>query len=155
MKKLFFLAGFFCLPFVNQAQNATDLSAAAGDAKKSIGESLALKEEAYDFGMIPQGKPVHHVFFVTNTGNSPLKLANVQASCGCTTPEWDKENPILAGQDGKITVGYNAASEGPFNKTITITYNETQSKQITIKGEVWRTPASSAPENKELNELRN
>ncbi|HAN65206.1 MAG TPA: hypothetical protein DCQ34_02465 [Chitinophagaceae bacterium] len=36
-----------------------------------------------------------------------------------------------------------------------MTYNENLSKQITIKGEVWKTPAASAPENSGLNELKN
>ena len=58
------------------------------------------------------------------------------------------------GEKTKITVGYNAASEGPFTKSVTITYNGTLTKQITIKGEVWKTPVSSAPENKALETLK-
>ncbi len=155
MKKILFIIGFSCLTTFIFAQQGTDgANVGSTELKKTAEESLILKEDVYDFGKIPQGKPVHHVFIVTNTGKTALKLANVQASCGCTTPEWDKETPIPAGTDGKITVGYNAASEGAFNKLITITYNETQSKQITIKGEVWKTPAASAPENKALNDLK-
>ena len=155
MKKILLIAGFSFISVAIFAQQGTDIASTTTDVKKVAEETLALKEDTYDFGKIPQGKPVHHVFLVTNTGKSPLKLANVQASCGCTTPEWDKETPIPAGEDGKITVGYNAASEGAFTKLITITYNETQSKQITIKGEVWKTPTASAPENKGLNDLKN
>ncbi|MEO7766973.1 MAG: DUF1573 domain-containing protein, partial [Ferruginibacter sp.] len=58
------------------------------------------------------------------------------------------------GEKTYITVGYNAASEGKFSKPVTITYNGTQSKQIIIKGEVWKTPVASAPENKELGNLK-
>ena len=155
MKKIILIAGFSFLSVVSFAQQGNDVAPNATETKKAPEETLVLKEEVYDFGKIPQGKPVHHVFTVTNSGKVPLKLANVQASCGCTTPEWDKENPIPAGEDGKITVGYNAASEGAFNKTITITYNETQTRQLIIKGEVWKTPAASAPENKGLNDLKN
>ena len=54
-----------------------------------------------------------------------------------------------------ITVGYNAAAEGPVTKAITITYNGSQTKQITIKGEVWKTPVTSAPENSAVNSLKN
>ena len=116
---------------------------------------LSLKETEFDFGKIPQGKPVTHIFEVTNKSNIPLKIANINASCGCTTPEWEKDKVIAPGEQTKITVGYNAAAEGPFTKFITVSYNETQSKQITIKGEVWKTPGSSAPENKGLNDLKN
>ena len=117
-------------------------------------ESLGLKETTYDFGKIPQGKPVIHLFEVVNTGKDSLRISNVQASCGCTTPEWEREKVQAPGQSTKITVGYNAASEGIFSKFITVTYNGTQSKQITIKGEVWKTPLSSAPENAGLKGLK-
>ena len=118
-------------------------------------ETLSLKETEFDFGKIPQGKPVTHIFSVSNTGTTSFKLDNVQASCGCTTPQWDKDKVIGAGESSIITVGYNAAAEGPFTKNITVTYNGTQTKMIQIKGEVWKTPAASAPANTGLNDLKN
>jgi hypothetical protein len=120
----------------------------------SVEEVLEMNEATYDFGKIPQGKPVTHVFEVINNGKDSLKISNVQASCGCTTPEWERDQAQAPGKKTKITVGYNAASEGQFLKSITITYNGTQSKQINIKGEVWKTPLTSAPENKELKSLK-
>jgi hypothetical protein len=118
-------------------------------------ELLTLKETEFNFGKIPQGKPVVHIFEVTNKSNVPLKISDIHASCGCTTPEWEKDKVVAPGGTTKITVGYNAAAEGPFTKFITVSYNETQSKQLTIKGEVWKTPGSSAPENKGVNDLKN
>ena len=112
-----------------------------------VDTSLILLETTFDFGKIPQGKPVNHNFTFRNGGKSDLKLLNVQASCGCTTPEWEKEKSIAPNETSIIKVGYNAAAEGPFSKTITITYNTDQNKIITIKGEVWKTPSSSAPVN--------
>lgn len=116
---------------------------------------LVMKETEFNFGKIPQGKPVTHIFTVDNKSKDSLKIVNVQASCGCTTPSWEKDKTIAPGTGTQITVGYNAAAEGPFTKFITITYNGTQTKQITIKGEVWKTPATSAPENKMLNDIKN
>lgn len=118
-------------------------------------ETLVLKESEFNFGKIPQGKPVTHIFEITNTGKDSLKIVNVQASCGCTTPEWERDKPLAPGATAKITVGYNAAAEGPFTKPVTITYNGTEIKQLFIKGEVWKTPASSAPENKSMGDLKN
>jgi Protein of unknown function (DUF1573) len=118
-------------------------------------EMLTLKETEFDFGKIPQGKPVTHIFEVTNKSNIPLKITQINASCGCTTPSWEKDKTVVPGEKTNITVGYNAAAEGPFTKFITVTYNDTQTKQITIKGEVWKTPGSSAPENKGINDLKN
>jgi hypothetical protein len=117
-------------------------------------ESLLLKESEYNFGKIPQGKPVTHVFEFTNTGKTPFALDNVQASCGCTTPVWNKE-VVAPGETAKITIGYNAAAEGPFAKPVSITYNGNLTKQIIIKGDVYKTPVTSAPQNAALNNLKN
>ncbi len=118
-------------------------------------EALSFKETEFNFGKIPQGKPVTHIFEIINTGNSSFKLDNVVASCGCTTPQWNKEKVISPGETSTITVGYNAAAEGPFNKSITVTYNTNQTKVTVIKGEVWKTPAASAPSNSTLNDFKN
>jgi hypothetical protein len=121
--------------------------------QQTVADPLALKEDLHDFGTIPQGKPVYYYFEIVNSGSVPLKLENVQASCGCTTPEWNKE-PVAAGSSDKIKVGYNAAVEGPFEKFITITYNGNQTKQIRIKGTVWKAPAGSAPTNASVQFLK-
>lgn len=157
MIKLVLTLAFLNLSFGLFAQEATKTPVI--DAKEpvtvSVPDVLVPAEDAYNFGKIPQGKPVHHDFIVKNTGATPLKLNNVQASCGCTTPEWDHEKDIPAGGTSTIKVGYNAQAEGPFTKAITITYGEAGSKIITIKGEVWKTPASSAPENAGIKDLKN
>ena len=116
-------------------------------------DALLLKESEHDFGMIPQGKPVTYVFQIVNTGTTPLTLENVQASCGCTTPEWNRE-AIPAGSTDKIKVGYNAANEGVFEKYITITYSGNLTKQIHIKGTVWKAPAGPAPANASVQILK-
>ena len=130
------------------------LFAQAQPAESPKADPLQVREMSYDFGKIPQGKPVTHVFVVSNTGAEPLILENVQASCGCTTPEWSKD-PIPAGGTKEIKVGYNAAAEGAFTKSISIFYNKGQVKSITIKGEVWKTPEQSAPKNNSLSLLKN
>ncbi|MEO9022774.1 MAG: DUF1573 domain-containing protein [Ginsengibacter sp.] len=138
----------------NTTINSAPSQTAAMASTVVPGESLTLKEVEYDFGKIPQGKPVTHDFVFTNTGNTPFALDNVRASCGCTTPEWNKDT-IPVGASAIIKVGYNAANEGSFTKPVTITYNGDQVKQIIIKGEVWKTPVTSAPINTSLNSLKN
>ena len=165
MKKLFTIICFLVFTLFVSAQTtvtkvskknktSTTISVAPEAQTNNPSESLTLRETQFDFGKIPQGKPVTHVFEFTNTGNAPFTLDNVQASCGCTTPVWNKDT-VAAGQTAMIKVGYNAANEGPFTKSVTITYNGTQTKQIVIKGEVWKTPVTSAPLNKALSTLKN
>ena len=116
---------------------------------KPSAEILVLKETSYDFGKIPQGRPVTHEFVLVNAAKDTLKLENVQASCGCTTPVW-KKDPVASGETTKINVGYNALAEGVFEKVVTIYYNGGQMKTLTIKGNVYKTPATSAPQNTSL-----
>jgi hypothetical protein len=152
MRKIFII---FCALFLSHFVDAqTNVTIPVKQDKTAPADVVSLKETEYNFGKIPQGKPVTHVFEIINTGSTPLTLDNVQASCGCTTPEWSKD-AIAPGAASKITVGFNAMSDGPFTKFITLSYNGTQSKQVIIKGEVWKVPASSAPENAGLNSLKN
>jgi hypothetical protein len=150
MKRIFFVALAFLMFNTIKAQGVTTVQKTD---QQTPADPLLLKHDVHDFGTIPQGKPVYYYFEIVNNGTVPLKLENVQASCGCTTPEWNKE-PIAAGSSDKIKVGYNAAVEGPFEKFITIAYNGNQTKQITIKGTVWKAPAGSAPTNASVSFLK-
>lgn len=122
-------------------------------AQPLTSDVLEAKESEFDFGTIPQGKPVYHFFEVKNKGTNPLKIDNIQTTCGCTTPEWSKE-PIAAAASTKVKVGYNAATEGPFEKFITIQYNGSGTKQIKIKGNVWKAPVGAAPPNAAIQFLK-
>jgi hypothetical protein len=152
MKKAAFLIIYILVTaFSLNAQTAASPTAFPASIQKS--DDLQLKETAFSFGKIPQGRPVLHVFEVVNIGKDPLYLENVQASCGCTTPEWGKE-PIAPGATAIIKVGYNAYAEGHFNKTVTIFYNKGQTKALIISGEVYKLPATAAPENASVQFLK-
>jgi hypothetical protein len=95
-----------------------------------------LQAETKDFGKIPQGTPVTATFKFKNTGKIPLVVSNVQASCGCTTPNYSRE-PIAPGETGFIMATYNAANPGSFTKSVTVTANvEGGSVALYLKGEV-------------------
>jgi hypothetical protein len=96
---------------------------------------MDFRETTHDFGQIEEGTIAEHEFVFTNTGDQPLILSSVKASCGCTTPSWTKE-PILPGKTGHVKASYNSSNRpGGFNKTITITSNATRTTQVLyIKG---------------------
>ena len=151
MKKSLILLG--CLLSFGLSQAQDHAAAPANALVAAADDPMQLNENEHDFGKIPQGKPVYTYFIVRNTGSVPLKIENIQASCGCTTPEWNKE-PIPPGGTDRIKVGYNSASDGYFEKFITVQYNGNASKQIKIKGQVWKAPAGSAPANPSLQFLK-
>ena len=76
-------------------------------------------------------------FNFTNTGKIPLIIQGVEASCGCTTPEWSQE-PVLPGKTGFIKVSYNPEQRpGAFAKSITVMANIPKTVRVlTISGEV-------------------
>lgn len=116
-------------------------------------ETLQLKETSFDFGKIQQGRPVTHLFEISNGGQDVLRVENVVASCGCTTPQWSYD-PVQPGATTTVKVGYNAAAEGSFQKTVTIFYNGNQTKLLTISGNVYKAPATAAPLNTSLTLLK-
>ena len=150
MKRSFLLVCLAAATLVTKAQTTTNTK----PVETKPAEVIQLKETSYDFGKIQQGRPVTHNFELVNIGKDPLMLENVQASCGCTTPEWSKD-AIQPGATSTIKVGYNAAAEGTFTKTITITYNNHQFKTFNITGTVFKGPATSAPVNASLSLLKN
>ncbi|MFV0472036.1 MAG: DUF1573 domain-containing protein [Paludibacteraceae bacterium] len=99
---------------------------------------ITFVEKEYDFGSINEtdGK-VTHVFEFTNTGAVPLVIQRVQASCGCTTPDWTKQ-PVEPGKKGTVTAIYNPLGRpGVFSKGITVYSNASnETEQLSIKGNV-------------------
>jgi len=121
----------------------------AQDAKARI----AFEKLQHNFGTFKEELGVQTVAFnFKNDGNAPLILNNVQASCGCTTPEWTRE-PIVPGGKGVIKVSYDPRNRpGVFNKTIRVSSNaENADIVLTILGEV--TPRARTIEEDYPNEI--
>lgn len=93
-------------------------------------------ETLFDFGQIKVNKPVTHEFSFVNTGDAPLIITSVRASCGCTVTKYTKD-PISPGSSGFVTATYDAAKPGVFTKTVTVNANTGGGPVLlTIKGEV-------------------
>ena len=106
---------------------------------------IGVDKQVFNFGSIEEAKGLaSHVFTIRNTGDSPLVISRVTASCGCTRPEWTKE-PIAAGKTATLKVTYNPKGRpGPFYKTITIYSNAEKPRyNLAIKGNV--IPKSKVP----------
>jgi hypothetical protein len=120
-------------------ENAAELA----EIEKELAEeaanftTLKVNKKAHDFGTILLGSENTCEFVVTNTGKKPLLISDVQASCGCTTPE-KPEGPIQPGKSDVIKVGFKPSSRSNdkeyVSKTVTITANtEPRLTVVTVK----------------------
>src|SRR5688572_2122283 len=103
-----------------------------------VSKPLQFKEEIFDFGSIKeQGGPANHEFSFTNNSSRTIKIIKVQASCGCTTPDWSKD-PIAPGKTGFIQASFNPVGRpGYFNKSLTVTTDfDSNPIILQIKGQV-------------------
>ncbi len=82
-------------------------------------EKLKWDKITINLGEIEKNKAQAAEFIFKNTGDEPILITNVRASCGCTTSKYTKE-PIKPGRKGEIVVTYNAKKIGPFHKTVRV-----------------------------------
>lgn len=143
MKKIFVaLCAFALANSVIAQNNAANQTAAVGNQsatvskQKKANELVKFTELKHDFGKIKQNLAVTHDFTFENIGNQPVVIETASASCGCTTPTWPK-TPVTKNKKDKITAGFNAATPGPFDKTITVKIAGFQQPlELRITGEV-------------------
>ncbi|MCM1449334.1 MAG: DUF1573 domain-containing protein [Clostridiales bacterium] len=100
----------------------------------AAGPGIEFAENSYNFGNIEEdGGPVSHEFVFTNTGDEPLVIMSVTASCGCTKPEFSSK-PVKPGKSGKIKVTYLPTGRpGEFNKNVRVKTNAQRPKRVTLK----------------------
>ena len=109
-------------------------------------QTISFDKTTYEYGTVKTGADGHRFFTVTNTGDKPLILSDVRASCGCTTPEWSKD-PIMPKQSTKIKVGYNTSLNGSFKKQIEVFSNDPENSRsvIYIQGNIDPNAPEAAP----------
>ncbi|MDR3287346.1 MAG: DUF1573 domain-containing protein [Prevotellaceae bacterium] len=104
---------------------------------------IVFDNSTHNFGSdVPEkGGDITHRFTFTNTGDAPVTIQQVTASCGCTTPAWTKE-PVAPGQQGFVDATYHPNNRpGQFTKSLTVTNNGDQNVIIlTISGTVVSAP---------------
>ena len=109
----------------------------AANAEKKEAK-IKFEKSVYDFGYIKEdaGK-VSCEFEFVNEGSKPLVIESARAECGCTKPQFPKEE-IAPGEKGVIKVTYNPLGRpGGFVKKITVECNGNPKKvNLKIRGSV-------------------
>ncbi|MCA5005846.1 DUF1573 domain-containing protein [Sphingobacterium bovistauri] len=142
MKKIVFAALALsvllsCNNLSQKITNQQDTTALPNEENLIGGGKIAFVSDVFDFGTVKEGEIVEHTFKFTNEGTEPVILAQVSASCGCTTPDYTSE-PVLPGKAGKINVSFNSAGQvGVQQKIVTVTSNaENNVVTVQLKGTV-------------------
>ena len=91
--------------------------------------TLEFDKKVHDFGKVQADTDCFADVRVMNTGDKPLIISNVSASCGCTMPK-RPQGPIAPGQSDIIQVKFHS-KPGQLNevtKTVTVDANTEQGK---------------------------
>jgi hypothetical protein len=89
---------------------------------------LHADHESYSFGQIQWKNPVTVQYTLTNSGNEPLIVQHVEPSCACSVAQWTR-TPIGGGEQGTITVEFDARALGHFDKSVAV-YTNAQDKPL-------------------------
>ena len=100
---------------------------------------IVFETPEYNFGDIQENKgKVSHKFSFTNNGKESIRILTVKPSCGCTTPNWSKDE-LKPGKKGFIIAEYNPKGRpGVFRKSLSVITNDNRRSLIFIKGKVVR-----------------
>lgn len=155
MKRIVFLSMIALLfaSFNLQAQkevkpkNQTQEEAKPNKKNKNKVPEITFESLEHDYGNIYKGDNGVCEFKFKNTGKAPLVITNARSSCGCTVPEWPREE-IAPGKTSVIKVKYDTKRIGTISKSITIESNAINNNVVLhIKGYISETPTQATPEN--------
>lgn len=139
MLKAIFFTGAICTMLASCDVRKKDMHAQLPAVKEEIKDPTTVQiiDSLYDFGKTNEGEVVQYSYRFKNTGNKPLVVSSVHASCGCTVPE-KPEKPILPGEVGFILVKFNSEHRpGEAHKTITVNSNANPPfPELLLKGTV-------------------
>jgi hypothetical protein len=139
---IFIISGFYC----------SSSKEGKGEGKVIVNgkPKIQVKNEKFDFGEVPDGTEVTHIYEISNAGTDTLIINDVETSCGCTKPELSKADRIIPPKGtSRIKITFNSRGRvGPNEKTITIFSNDPTepNKNLLLVGRVL--PKSGNTENK-------
>jgi len=87
----------------------------------------------HDFGEIIEGQRVTHEFVVKNVGDEILEIRKINASCGCTAAQPDKDK-LAPGESTKIKVHFDSSNrQGKQVKYVYVMTNDKSNPQIRLE----------------------
>ena len=103
-------------------------------AKRDINRYLSFTNADFEMGRIPAGKPLEYNVTIKNISKDTLRLLEVKAGCGCTTPKYRTGDILLPGKSIFITLGFNGGAAGEFSKTADLYFTDSLTRQVRFHG---------------------
>ena len=92
--------------------------------------------QEHRLGQIEWKHPVTAEFVITNTGDRPLVMSEVEPDCACAVAQWT-QTPIAPGGKGTVSVTFDAEALGHFYKSVAVITNaEPHVVYLSLSGEV-------------------
>ena len=119
----------------SQEQEASDLENEDQDTEEQA--VMVFDTLVHDFGTIIEGERVVCYFDYWNEGREDLMITAVDATCGCTTPNWSRE-PLGPGEKETLEIIFNASGRsGEQRKLVTVKSNASNEViRLTIRAKV-------------------
>ncbi len=101
-------------------------------AADSGGAKIFMPETVWEFGRIPEGSLVSHVFPIKNVSTDTLKITEVKTNCGCARAPLNKW-VIAPGDSAEMEFVFAAGRyEGEEVKSASIAFNDTSLGKVKI-----------------------
>lgn len=85
--------------------------------------TIEFESDVHDFGEVKDGTVVEHIFTFVNTGQHPLMIDEVVATCGCTVPTYTR-TPVAPGESGMVAISFNSKGRvGNVDKAVLLKSN--------------------------------
>jgi hypothetical protein len=93
---------------------------------------FVIAEPAHDFGRVPQGTAVRHVFEVTNGGDLDLEVIRLRSAKDCTARLLGPSEVAAGGRTAIEAVFETGAVFGPQRRTVTVYGNDPSRPVVTL-----------------------
>jgi hypothetical protein len=101
-------------------------------AKQYLGAHIEFQSREYNLGTIPQNGEFDFSFNFINSGNSPLEILSLKASCGCTVLDQGTQQ-IAPNKSGNITGKFFSRQyKGKLVRTVSLTTNDPENSEVTL-----------------------
>ncbi len=104
LKYAFFLVIFFSL-FILSCNDHKQKSKSITVTDTTI---IKINKLFHDFGDVNEGETLGCFFEITNTGDKPLIIRDIDLGCGCISASYFKE-PVLPGDSIDVEVRFNSS----------------------------------------------